>query len=70
MKAYLDVERPADADTDAIPDPQRPRRDQPLTAYGIDQVINGDRAREELVHAYCQELRHTCLTRLRETGMP
>lgn len=71
LKAYLEAERPADADTDAVfLVLKRPRRGQPLTASGIDQVLDGARSRAGLVHASCHELRHTCLTRLREAGMP
>lgn len=49
---------------------KRPRRGQPLTASGLDEVLDGARRRAGLVHATCHELRHTCLTRLREAGMP
>jgi integrase/recombinase XerD len=31
--------------------------------------VRAARARTGLVHATCHELRHTCLTRLREAGM-
>ncbi|WP_221186664.1 tyrosine-type recombinase/integrase [Terracoccus luteus] len=41
-----------------------------MSAYGLDEVLDGARARAGLVHASCHELRHTCLTRLREAGMP
>lgn len=71
LAAYLDQERPADADTDAVfLVLKRPRRGRPLTAYGPDQVMDSARARAGLAHATCHELRHTCLTRLREAGMP
>jgi site-specific recombinase XerD len=77
LAAYLDTERPADTDTDtnAHTDAvfvvlKRPRRGKPLTAAGLDEVLDGARARAGLAHATCHELRHTCLTRLREAGMP
>jgi len=71
LSAYLEVERPADADTDAVfVVLKRPRRGNPLTAAGLDEVLDGARARAGLAHATCHELRHTCLTRLREAGMP
>ncbi|MGH3480833.1 MAG: tyrosine-type recombinase/integrase [Nocardioidaceae bacterium] len=75
LAAYLDTERPADADTNADTDAvfvvlKRPRRGKSLTAAGLDEVLNGARARAGLAHATCHELRHTCLTRLREAGMP
>ena len=47
-----------------------PRRGQPLSAKGLDEVLSGARRRAGLSHATCHELRHTCLTRLREAGMP
>ena len=46
-----------------------PRRGQPLSAEGLDEIMAGARARAGLAHATCHELRHTCLTRLREAGM-
>ena len=46
-----------------------PRRGQPLSAEGLDEILAGARRRAGLDHATCHELRHTCLTRLREAGM-
>jgi integrase/recombinase XerD len=67
---YLDAERPADAGTDRLfLVLKRPRRGNPLTAAGLDEVMDGARRRAGLSHATCHELRHTCLTRLREAGM-
>lgn len=71
LAAYLEQERPADADTDVVfLVLKRPRRGRPLSAYGLDEVMSGARQRAGLTHASCHELRHTCLTRLREAGMP
>jgi integrase len=42
-----------------------PRRGMPLSAEGLDEILDGARRRAGLGH----ELRHTCLTRLREAGM-
>lgn len=71
LTAYLEQERPADADTEAVfLVLKRPRRGRTLTAYGLDEVLDGARGRAGLAHASCHELRHTCLTRLREAGMP
>jgi len=68
---YLEVERPADAGTDRLfLVLKQPRRGNPLTAAGLDEVMDGARRRAGLSHATCHELRHTCLTRLREAGMP
>jgi site-specific recombinase XerD len=46
-----------------------PNRGRVLTAAGVDQVLSGARERAGLDHATCHQLRHTCLTRLREAGM-
>jgi integrase/recombinase XerD len=43
-----------------------PRRGLPLSAEGLDEILAGARRRAGLEHATCHELRHTCLTRLRE----
>jgi site-specific recombinase XerD len=48
---------------------QGPRRGMPLSAEGLDEILDGARRRAGLEHATCHELRHTCLTRLREAGM-
>ncbi len=67
---YLDHERPKDATTDAVFVVLKgQRRGQPLSATGLDQIMRGARGRAGLEHASCHELRHTCLTRLREAGM-
>jgi site-specific recombinase XerD len=71
VAAYLDTERPTDAGTDHVFVVLKgPRRGQPLSAKGLDEVLSGARRRAGLSHATCHELRHTCLTRLREAGMP
>jgi integrase/recombinase XerD len=46
-----------------------PRCGLPLSAEGLDEILAGARRRAGLGHATCHELRHTCLTRLREAGM-
>jgi len=46
-----------------------PRRGLPLSAEGLDEILDGARRRAGLEHATCHQLRHTCLTRLREAGM-
>ena len=68
--AYLDAERPAGAGTDRVFVVLKgPRRGQPLSAKGTDEVLAAARRRAGLDHATCHQLRHTCLTRLREAGM-
>lgn len=66
---YLHDERPA-TDTDRLFVVLKgPRRGQPLSAEGVDEILDGARHRARLGHGTCHELRHTCLTRLREAGM-
>lgn len=68
--SYLDIERPANADTDRLFVVLKgPRRGQPLSAAGLDQILDSARERAGLDRATCHQLRHTCLTRLREAGM-
>ncbi len=70
LARYLDHERPAEASTDSVFVVLKgPRRGEPLSAYGLDEIMRGARARAGLSHGTCHELRHTCLTRLREAGM-
>jgi integrase/recombinase XerD len=69
LSRYLDNERPA-ADTEMVFVVLKgPRRGRPLSADGLDEIVAGARRRAGLRHATCHELRHTCLTRLREAGM-
>ena len=70
VKDYLEHERPDDASTDQVfVVLKRPRRGQSLSAYGLDEILDGARSRAGLQRATCHQLRHTCLTRLREAGM-
>ena len=70
VTAYLEAERPADTSTDHVFVVLKgPRRGQPLSAAGLDEILAGARGRAGLAHATCHQLRHTCLTRLREAGM-
>jgi site-specific recombinase XerD len=67
---YLHDERPAAAPTDRLFVVLKgPRCGLPLSAEGLDEILAGARRRAGLEHATCHELRHTCLTRLREAGM-
>ena len=71
IAAYLNNERPADAVTDRVFVVLKgPRRGQPLSADGLDEVLTAARARAGLTGGTCHELRHTCFTRLRQAGMP
>ena len=68
--AYVDTERPAEARTDQLFVALKgPRRGQPLADDGLDKIVLGARRRAGLRHCTCHQLRHTCLTRLREAGM-
>jgi integrase/recombinase XerD len=70
LGAYLHDERPGEARTDRVFVVLKgPRRGLPLSADGLDEILAGARRRAGLEHATCHELRHTCLTRLREAGM-
>jgi site-specific recombinase XerD len=70
LGVYLHEERPATAAADRVFTVLKgPRRGQPLSAEGLDEILDGARRRAGLEHATCHELRHTCLTRLREAGM-
>lgn len=67
---YLDVERPTVIHHDLVFVSLRgPTRGAPLSAAGLDQILDGVRARAGLPRLTCHQLRHTCLTRLREAGM-
>jgi integrase/recombinase XerD len=70
LGAYLHDEWPANARTDQVFVVLKgPRRGLLLSAEGVDEILDGARRRAGLEHATCHELRHTCLTRLREAGM-
>jgi site-specific recombinase XerD len=70
LGAYLHHERPEMARTDRVFVVLKgPRRGLPLSAEGLDEILAGAGRRAGLDHATCHELRHTCLTRLREAGM-
>ena len=67
---YLRGERPRDTGTDRVlVTLTGPTRGQPLSADGIDTILRAARQRAGLERATCHQLRHTCLTRLREAGM-
>jgi integrase/recombinase XerD len=67
---YLGAERPPGSATKQVFVVLKgPRRGQPLSAAGLDQILDDARARAGLEQATCHQLRHTCFTRLREAGM-
>jgi len=68
--AYLDGERPAPVNTDRVFLVLKgPNRGRSLSASGLDQILESARGRAGLANGSCHELRHTCMTRLREAGM-
>ena len=70
VAAYMNNERPPDAPTDRLfVSLKGPRRGQPLSADGLDEIFSAARERAGLADGTCHELRHTCFTRLREAGM-
>lgn len=70
VASYMNTERPKGAATERLFVVLKgPRRGQPLSPDGLDEVMTGARKRAGLAHGTCHELRHTCLTRLREAGM-
>jgi site-specific recombinase XerD len=70
VAAYVAGERP-ETSTDAVFVVLKgARRGRPLSAAGVDQIVGGARRRAGLHQVTCHMLRHTCLTRLREAGMP
>jgi integrase/recombinase XerD len=69
LAAYLAHERPATPVDAVFVVLKGPHRGQPLTAAGLDEIVAGARQRAGLAQLTCHQLRHTCLTRLREAGM-
>ena len=71
VAAYLDAEPPTgDVDAEFVFVVLKgPNRGQRLSPRGLEEILRGARERAGLPHATCHELRHTCLTRLREVGM-
>jgi integrase/recombinase XerD len=56
LARYLDEERPAEASNDAVFVVLKgPRRSEPLSAYGLDEVLRGARQRAGLSHGTCHE---------------
>ena len=66
---YLDHERPRVPTDRVFVVLKGSRRGEPLSAAGLDEILDGARGRAGLSQATCHQLRHTCFTRLREAGM-
>jgi site-specific recombinase XerD len=70
VSLYMQTERPENVSTDRLFVVLKgPRRGQPLSEDGLEEIIRAAKTRARLGHATCHELRHTCFTRLREAGM-
>jgi site-specific recombinase XerD len=69
LASYLDVERPKAASDRVFLVLKGRRRGEPLSAAGLDEIIEGARRRAGIERLTCHQLRHTCFTRLREAGM-
>ena len=67
---YLSTERPSGAVSDRLfVSLKGVRRGGGLTIDGLEQIVRAAKTRAGLTQATCHQLRHTCLTRLREAGM-
>jgi integrase/recombinase XerD len=70
LGAYIDEERPRTSATERLFVVLKGRRrGRPLSADGLDEILEGACARAGVPHLSCHQLRHTCFTRLREAGM-
>jgi site-specific recombinase XerD len=69
LAEYLSNERPQTVVEQVFVVLKGPRRGQPLSAHGLDEIVEGARRRAGIARLTCHQLRHTCLTRLREAGM-
>ena len=70
ISKYLSVERPVDTASDRLfVSLKGGRRGEPLSIDGLEQIVRAAKTRAGLERATCHQLRHTCLTRLREAGM-
>jgi len=70
VATYLSGERPSDATSGQLFVVLKGvRRGGPLSIDGLEQIVRAAKTRAGLEHANCHQLRHTCLTRLREAGM-
>lgn len=69
LARYLNEERPEVNHDLTFVVLKGPRRGEPLSAAGLDEIVSGARRRAGLARVTCHQLRHTCFTRLREAGM-
>lgn len=69
LARYLDDERPPTKSERVFVVLKGRRRGEALSIDGLEQIVRGAKARAGLGRVTCHQLRHTCLTRLREAGM-
>ena len=69
LSRYFADERPTSRADHVFVVLKGPRRGEPLSIDGLEQIVRAAKQRAGLLHATCHQLRHTCLTRLREAGM-
>jgi integrase/recombinase XerD len=69
LSRYFGDERPRTNAEHVFVVPKGPRRGEPLSIDGLEQIVPAAKQRARLLHPTCHQLRHTCLTRLREAGM-
>jgi site-specific recombinase XerD len=69
LTEYLSNERPETPVEHVFVVLKGPHRGLPLSAYGLDEIVESARQRAGITRLTCHQLRHTCLTRLREAGM-
>jgi len=70
VSKYLSLERPSDSSSDALfVVLKSARAGSALSINGLEQIVASAKTRAGLERATCHQLRHTCLTRLREAGM-
>jgi len=69
LAAYLANERPETTSDHIFVVLKGRHRGQPLTPAGLDEIVQSARKRAGVPALTCHQLRHTCLTRLREAGM-
>ena len=70
LSLYMETERPQESNTELVFVALKGAvRGQPLADDGLDKIVSNAKKRAGLLHCTCHELRHTCLTRLREAGM-
>jgi len=66
---YLNEERPSSSSSRLFLVLKGPRKGQALSVGGLDMVIEYHREQAGTPGVQCHRLRHTCLTRLRQSGM-